>query len=301
MTVHSSATSHILNIFKDPAPKYFLQHLCLALLLWLLSTANSQAENDTVKLKTAVDAVRSTATVGNQQTEASVSAETDNDSNAQKNSTDDSADTNQKIAIEKSNKQEKKENTEGGTEGEKDVSAAPTAAPVATTPPAPKLPTIATSDKVLSGPYYNPKTKSYFAMLQMPSHYANNRWQNAEAKARSSTLMGTPGHLAIIKTYDTHAFIRDNLKPVKASWIGMKYDCGSKTLSWVDGSDGSKQRFKAWHARWHRTNITCTTQHIPFMPVYYLPLHDGFRWQASGPSKEFFEYMVEYPTGKKVH
>lgn len=146
-------------------------------------------------------------------------------------------------------------------------------------------------------PIYNPHTKSYFELrtdLPKPP-----QWRTAEAVARSKVFKGTRGRLAIVKDLETHSFLQANFQIYEEAWIGLRFYCSFRKLLWVTGDEHPLKSFKMWAKPWHRSNITCTTENIQYMPVHYLPQHKGFRWQASGPEKYFVSYFVEYPTGKE--
>lgn len=147
------------------------------------------------------------------------------------------------------------------------------------------------------GPVYNPHTKSYFEVrIDLPSP---PNWATAERTARTKSYKGARGRLAIVKDVDTHSFLQANFTIAEEAWIGLRFFCSFRKLVWVTGDEHPLSAFKMWAKPWHRTNITCTTTKIQYMPVNYLPQSKGFRWQASGPAKFFVSYFVEYPTGKE--
>jgi hypothetical protein len=85
------------------------------------------------------------------------------------------------------------------------------------------------------------------------------------------------------------------------TWIGLRFLCSVRKLVWIDGSEHKRSEFKAWARQWFRNaKVRCRTQNnLGFMPVYYLPDTEGFKWQASSPVKGGFNaYVVEFPTGK---
>lgn len=146
-------------------------------------------------------------------------------------------------------------------------------------------------------PIYNPETKSYFELrtdLPKPP-----QWQMAEKVARTKTFKGVRGRLAIVKDVQTHSFLKANFPVYQEAWIGMRFICSVRETVWVTGEIHPRTEFKAWARRWNRSNVTCRTSNsLSYMPVYYTPTDQGFRWQASGQQKYFVSYFVEYPTGK---
>ena len=145
-------------------------------------------------------------------------------------------------------------------------------------------------------PIYNPSTKSYFELrIDLPKP---PQWLTAEKFARTKKFKGVRGRLAQIKDLETHSFLRANFQTRLPAWIGLRYFCSFRKLVWADGNEQPRKKFRMWARQWHRTHIKCGTG-IPYMPVYYTPSDEGFRWQASGPNKFFRSYFVEYPTGKE--
>jgi hypothetical protein len=106
----------------------------------------------------------------------------------------------------------------------------------------------------------------------------------------------TRGRLATIKDLATHQFILRNFS-AKNYWIGLQYFCGTRSLKWVDGSDGSQTNFSAWDIQWSNTDVRCGNK--GYMPVHYTTATPtkALRWRASGPEKWYLYYLVEYPTG----
>lgn len=117
--------------------------------------------------------------------------------------------------------------------------------------------------------------------------------------ANSRTYKGVRGRLAVVKDRKTHEFLREKFGDVidKETWIGLRYFCNSRKLLWVDGTIMEHSPPGMWHPRWHRTNITCDTTRIPYMPVYYVGGGMRMVWQASGDAKHHISYLVEFPTG----
>ncbi|VAX06338.1 hypothetical protein MNBD_ALPHA03-135 [hydrothermal vent metagenome] len=148
---------------------------------------------------------------------------------------------------------------------------------------------------VTAGPYYNPASKSYFELLRLPSSEKQN-WQVASNAAQKRFYKNTKGRLAVVKDIATHQFITRNFRGPNI-WIGLQYACGSKTLTWVDGTKITESSFTAWAPQWARTSVRCGGK--GYMPVSYTTSQAtgiSARWQASGPEKFFSLYLVEFPT-----
>ena len=161
----------------------------------------------------------------------------------------------------------------------------------------PAAPASAQGTPVAVLPIYFPHTKSYFEFrtdLPKPP-----QWRMAERVARTKLYKGVRGRLAVIRDVETHSFLQANFPLHEEAWVGLRFFCSVRKLVWVDGEEQEPNEFKMWAKPWHRSNITCTSVNIPYMPIHYLPQDKGFRWQASGPEKYFVSYFVEYPTGKE--
>ena len=153
-------------------------------------------------------------------------------------------------------------------------------------------------------PIYSPASKSYFQLLWLTTDKAN--WRSAHKAAGSRTFKGVRGRLAVIDRPETHQFILQNFEVNEEIWIGLRYWCRFRMLQWNDlrpYSSGEPGRFHAWHPQWYRVSPSCSSwrsKEQAYKPVYYQPLGGGnARWQASGPTKFFKRFLVEYPTGEE--
>ncbi len=150
-------------------------------------------------------------------------------------------------------------------------------------------------------PVYNPATKSYFQRRTDMPDLEGHGWLKAKKKAASLTYKGVRGRLAVVRDLETHSFLRANFNFDGVTWIGLRFLCSVRKLVWIDGSEHKRSEFKAWARQWFRNaKVRCRTKNnLGFMPVYYLPDTEGFKWQASSPVKGGFNaYVVEFPTGK---
>ena len=152
-------------------------------------------------------------------------------------------------------------------------------------------------------PVYNPKTKSYFELrhdnIKASSFEAAN-WPHARSEAAKRRFKGVPGRLAIVDSKDTEDFLRSHFQPKTIVWIGLAYWCGYGKSMWVNGRTVSRGDFTNWDARWYRNAVSkCPIGYAEnyFMPVYYDTRKGPWRWQASGPGKQFRSMFVEYVTG----
>lgn len=155
--------------------------------------------------------------------------------------------------------------------------------------------------KLVEGPIYNPHTKSYFEFRRVPNPALGGvSWADAANRVSRLTYKGTNGRLAIVRDVETHEFLLQF--PLKApTWIGLRLDCSTRELYWVDGSTLEKKDFHAWDlSQWYLTeNIRCSkSNNINHMGVFYQSRKD-FRWQAAGQEKLFDYFLIEYPTGSR--
>jgi Lectin C-type domain len=156
--------------------------------------------------------------------------------------------------------------------------------------------------EVIGLPIYNPESKSYFEFRNDNIITTGGTWIDAYNKARKLVYKGVRGRLAVVTTPETHNFLLKNFKIDDETWIGLRYWCKFRKLQWVTGNILDLGDFAIWGRDWDRQDGTVACQQAGsvrdgYMPVYYLPQYQGFRWQAVGASKKFIRYFVEYPTG----
>jgi len=156
------------------------------------------------------------------------------------------------------------------------------------------------------GPFYDAESKSYFELRAYSSIRPPGRtWANLGAQVKKLTFKGVRGRLAIIRSRETHDFVQREIlkktdKHVTAVWIGLRLFCRGMKLMWVDGHVRRRGDFAVWNRQWFRNkDITCMTSNFQYMPVSYGQSGSNWRWQASGPIKNFPHVLVEYPTGEE--
>lgn len=151
----------------------------------------------------------------------------------------------------------------------------------------------------------DPSSGSYFELISDRRVFgrkstAGSKWFSAREFAESRFYEGRRGHLASIKTRDTHKFITQNFQIRANTWIGLRYMCANRSLVWTNGErlDRSSD-FQAWHPKWLRGlaggGTTCASGRNSYLPVYYIA-SEVPRWQASGPDKGFSALLIEYPS-----
>lgn len=158
-------------------------------------------------------------------------------------------------------------------------------------------------------PVYDPGAKSYFALIDGRQHKARYHtgfeWVEADQDARTREYKGVRGRLALVATADIHSFLLRTFEPTAPAWIGLRYDCATRTIKDA-GDHRVNTGFAAWDAQWNQDpTIVCiinpyTHQLEPpaYAPIAYLPVAQGFRWVAKGPHKGYDYYFIEFPTGK---
>ena len=153
--------------------------------------------------------------------------------------------------------------------------------------------------EALAGPFYNAETKSYFQLYRHPSGTIRGyNWAAANDRAIRKIYKGERGHLAIVKDPKTLEFVRERFSLSGATWIGGRFFCKYSKLMWADGKSQNPKVSGMWHERWHRTEVRCGNR--GYMPIYLTsPRAGGVFWQASGPAKQFYYYLVEFPAPKK--
>ena len=141
---------------------------------------------------------------------------------------------------------------------------------------------------------YHAATDTYYELVQQPPPVRKNdlAWKDAAAQAARKSHKGRPGRLAIVDGPEVHQFLTETFSFERPTWIGLRYWCRYRRMMWVDGTTHPHGDFQVWTSPWHRTQIRCGRNDIPYMPVYYT---SQGRWQASGVAKRFMAYLVAYP------
>lgn len=149
------------------------------------------------------------------------------------------------------------------------------------------------------GPHYNPKTKSYFALIDLGYH-GGGHWEKVNGMAGNYWHKNTRARLAVVPDRETHRFLVDKFARHirEPAWIGLRYFCDFRKLLWVNGKILERSPANVWHPKWHRSNVTCESAGLNYMPVTLVRTGSNVRWQATGQAKFFDMMVVEYPTGK---
>lgn len=149
---------------------------------------------------------------------------------------------------------------------------------------------------------YDASSGSYFEL------YKNEgvSWSSANNLAQRKSYKGRRGRLAVVRTRETHEFIRKNFqfsfKGGLGAWIGLRYMCKNRKLYWVTGESLDRTSdFQAWDRKWYLNEGTICTRSGSYMTVYYTTytenntLYRPGLWRASSPSKGANFLIVEYP------
>ena len=165
--------------------------------------------------------------------------------------------------------------------------------------------------ELLNTPVYDPASKSYFEMVNgrngLVVGYGSHegpKWSEAYSLAEERVYKGVRGRLAVVKSNATHEFLMRTFQPETNVWIGLRYWCLSEKLQDVTGAYLDKSTFMPWAQNWRPDPFTCELDpytHRPradnYMPIAYNGIGSGFRWFGETPSKRFYYFFVEYPTG----
>jgi len=158
-----------------------------------------------------------------------------------------------------------------------------------------------------SEPILNENTGSYYQFVYDAGGGGRTngvRWEKAFVKAQQMTLRDREGRLAKVDSQELYKWIlrRWDLRGLGyggRTWIGLRYWCPYRQLTWTSGEDHSFDAFGAWDTPWYRPDgIRCSTgANLPYMGVYI----EGAtgRWRATGYKKVFPYYLVEYPPPPK--
>lgn len=152
--------------------------------------------------------------------------------------------------------------------------------------------------EILGKVVYDPSSGSYFEFIQNPT--GSSRWRYSRAVVNKRIYKGIRGRLAVIKTRETHEFLKKNLGVTvyKDAWIGLRYHCSTRKLVWVTGEILRRGvDFEIWHRQLYYEKRNLCGGAITHLVVYYMSMKGrSLYWRISGPEHGLFGAIVEYPT-----
>ncbi len=156
--------------------------------------------------------------------------------------------------------------------------------------------------EILQTAYYEPRDAYFQLAKDVVNRTGTGKWAFAVQKARNTQYKDRKGRLARIDTAELHQWIVEtfdfaDLPASNGVWVGLRYWCGVRMLTWADGETHRPGAFAPWDTPWHRTDIRCGSNNMPYMGVYYEP--QSSRWKATGYNKRFRYYLIEFPPKEK--
>lgn len=157
---------------------------------------------------------------------------------------------------------------------------------------------------VLEKPLYDESSKSYFELVQdLQTSLEGPFWGQASELARKRYFKGVQGRLGVISSAQTDLFIRTNLRPSFSMWFGLKFDCKIKNLVWSNGEILKRSSYSNWDPQgWNHgyKGLFCPAG-VESMPAFLTSIRNtqsvSRYWALQLPSKRYYQYLVEYPTG----
>lgn len=163
----------------------------------------------------------------------------------------------------------------------------------------------ASAKALYNTPVYHAETKSYFELVPVPVGYSmrdksspETDWTHAMRFAAGRMFKDTRGRLAVIRSQETNDFVVRTFDPPQSAWFGLRFYCSVRKLIWVTGEIHPPNGYKNWGASWQAPGDTPCAPGQQWAPIALARKDVGWRWEARGQAKEFFYYVVEYPTGK---
>ncbi|WP_281300077.1 MULTISPECIES: C-type lectin domain-containing protein [unclassified Iodidimonas] len=154
-------------------------------------------------------------------------------------------------------------------------------------------------------PVQSPLTGHYYQLVRDQRNLDGHNvsfWKRANNTARSMTFRGRNGRLAVIDSPELYDWILEqwdvgSIQYDGDTWIGLRYWCNFRKLTWSDGSTHPFGAFGPWDAQWYRNgDIRCGVNAMDYMPVYISK--NTRRWKAAGQMKGYAYFLVEYPPSK---
>jgi hypothetical protein len=154
-------------------------------------------------------------------------------------------------------------------------------------------------------PIYFEGTGSYYEMIDYRPTTGGYglRWEQAEKLASQKMLGGVKGRLALIQSPETELFLKINLRPDHATWFGLYFDCDSRKFFWIDGTQMENTDYANFvTTNWFRepTGTICSDYRGYRRYPVFLDMGGDKRWAVRGPTKLFYYYIIEYPTGGRI-
>jgi hypothetical protein len=156
--------------------------------------------------------------------------------------------------------------------------------------------------EVIKTAYHEP-TDTYFQLASdIVDKTGTGKWAYAVAKARNAQFKGRQGQLAKIDSPELHRWFLEtfDLRELSGNygiWIGLRYWCGVRVLTWATGDEHKSSAFAPWDTPWYGGDVRCGRNNIPYMGVYYS--QSSKRWKAIGYMKRFRYYLIEFPPKKQ--
>jgi hypothetical protein len=151
--------------------------------------------------------------------------------------------------------------------------------------------------EILASAYHEPSDTYFQLAKDVVDRTGTGKWAYAVQKARTARYKDREGRLARIDNAKLHQWVVETFDFGELNngiWIGLRYWCSVRMLTWIDGRTHSAGEFAPWGRPWHRTDIRCGHDDVPYMGVYYEPNLNV--WKAAGPNKRFRFYLIEFPS-----
>jgi hypothetical protein len=162
----------------------------------------------------------------------------------------------------------------------------------------------ASGKTLLDTPVYHAETKSYFELVAAPVGYSMRDkgspeidWLHAMRFAAQRIYKDTHGRLAIIKSQETNDFLVRTFNPPAAAWFGLRFYCDVRKLIWVTGEIHPLTGYKNWGPNWKAAGDAPCAPGLQWAPIALAHRDAGWKWEARGQVKEFYYFLVEFPTG----
>jgi len=155
-----------------------------------------------------------------------------------------------------------------------------------------------------SEPVLHEGTGSYYQLVRDQSRQstAGLSWDAAAEQARKLRHEGRRGRLAVVDSRALQDWLLERWEPGVLGWggniwIGLRYWCDYRRMTWSDGTEHPFSAFAVWDRPWYATRSGeegCSRRGESWLGVF-IAGGSSRQWRAASQDIAVAHYIVEYP------